>query len=190
MLRRVPVAVRVESARTRSLGVSAGRVRAAAEAMLRAMRLDEAVLSIVLCDDRRMRELNRDHRGKDKTTDVLAFALREGASLAGADPRVLGDVVISLPTAARQARAAGKATIDEVQMLLAHGLLHLLGDDHRTLAQTRRMAARTDALRAAATARPQPSGGTRPVRRSAADYSLVVLTRRPRVAAPPRSRLE
>jgi probable rRNA maturation factor len=159
MLARVAVVVRAHSVRTR--GVSPGSVRSDAEAMLRALRLADCELSIVLCDDRRMRSLNRRHRGKDRTTDVLAFALHDGITLGFADPRWLGDVVISLPTAARQARAQGKGLVDEVRMLLAHGLLHLLGDDHRTLAQARRMSARTDALRAAARARPRTlRGGT------------------------------
>jgi len=160
MLAPVPVAVRKLSAR--APGVSAASVRAAAEAMLRALRLDDAELSIVLCGDARMRTLNRRYRGKDRTTDVLAFALHEGRALAHADLRVLGDVVISLPAATRQARAAGRDPAAEVRMLLAHGLLHLLGDDHRTLAQARRMSARTDALLAASGAGPQTRRGRAP----------------------------
>ena len=192
MLARVPVAVRVSSARRP--GLSAASVRAAAEAMLRALRLDDAELSIVLCGDARMRTLNRQYRGKDRSTDVLAFALHEGKTLVHADPRVLGDVVISLPTAARQARAAGRAAADEVRMLLAHGLLHLLGDDHRTLAQARRMSARTDALLAASATRPRTPRGralalSAPPRRpvgysSLADRRIASVSR----AAPGRSR--
>ena len=157
MLARVPVALRVDAARP--LGVSVPAVRAAAEAMLRALGLRRAELSIVLCDDRAMRELNRRHRGKDRTTDVLAFALREGPALAGADSDWLGDVVISVPTAARQAREAKKMPADEVRMLLAHGLLHLLGFDHQTAAQARRMSARTDALLAASAPAPRTLRG-------------------------------
>lgn len=192
MLAPVPVAVRASSAGVP--GVSAATVRAAAEAMLRALRLDDAELSIVLCGDARMRTLNRHYRGKDRTTDVLAFALREGTALAHGDPRALGDVVISLPTAARQARAAGKGTAEEVRMLLAHGLLHLLGDDHRTLVQARRMSARTDLLLAASvapprTARGREAGPGRPPRRPVG-YSLLGGRRNRRVSkiAPRRSR--
>jgi probable rRNA maturation factor len=117
--------------------------------MLAALDLPRAELSIVLCDDAIIHVLNRDHRKKDRPTDVLAFALREGpyAELAGA---MLGDVVISLDTAARQAREKKVSLDREVTMLLAHGLLHLLGHDHRTRAEERRMTARTDALIAAA----------------------------------------
>jgi probable rRNA maturation factor len=62
---------------------------------------------------------------------------------------LLGDVVISLPTARRQAAASDRAIVDEVTFLLAHGLLHLLGHDHATARQEREMTARTEALMAA-----------------------------------------
>lgn len=117
-----------------------------AQRMLEALRMPDANLSLLLCDDRVIHALNREHRAKDRPTDVLAFAMSEGDAVIG-DEALLGDVVISLSTAARQARAADRPLIDEVTMLLAHGLLHLLGDDHQTDAQERRMTARTDMLR-------------------------------------------
>lgn len=116
--------------------------------MLAALRMPEAQVSILLCDDRVIHALNKQHRGKDRPTDVLAFAMNEGAPVVG-DASLLGDIVISLPTAGRQARLAQRELSEEVLMLLAHGLLHLLGDDHQTDAQERRMTARTDMLRAA-----------------------------------------
>ena len=86
---------------------------------------------------------------------MLAFALREGRAGAGAEA-LLGDVVISLDTAQRQADEHGRTLWDEVTLLLAHGLLHLVGYDHRTDAEERRMNARADMLVAAAgTRRPQ-----------------------------------
>jgi probable rRNA maturation factor len=117
--------------------------------MLAALRLERAELSLVLCDDRTMRALNRRHRGLDRSTDVLAFAQDEGPAMPAHGTRVLGDVVISLPTARRQAREQGRTALAEATMLLAHGLLHLLGFDHRTATEERRMKARTDALIAA-----------------------------------------
>ena len=125
----------------------AADVRARAERMLAAMRLADRELSILLCDDATIHALNRDYRKKDKPTDVLAFAMMEGEG-GGHAPGVLGDVVISLDTAARQARAFSRSLEDEVTMLLAHGLLHLLGLDHRDRTEERRMTARTDLLRA------------------------------------------
>lgn len=143
-LRAVPVIARYEGRGRPALSVKA--INQSAARMLNALRLNDAHLSVLLCDDRVIHALNREHRGKDRPTDVLAFAMSEGTPVVGNDA-LLGDIVISLPTASRQARAASRALEHEVGMLLAHGLLHLLGDDHQTDAQERRMTARTDLLR-------------------------------------------
>lgn len=139
--------MRVEVSRqaTKSRVVSTDEVRSAAEAMLRSLKLPRAELSVLLCDDATIHELNRDYRKKNKPTDVLAFAMREGEDghLAG---DLLGDVIISLETATRQAKERAVVTRDEVMMLLAHGLLHLLGWDHQTDADDRRMRAETDRM--------------------------------------------
>jgi probable rRNA maturation factor len=113
-------------------------VASAARAFLTELGLLGAELSIVLCDDATIHELNRTYRKKNRPTDVLAFALREGegAQFAG---DALGDVVISLETAQRQADEHGHSMTTEVYVLLAHGVLHLLGWDHRTDAEDRRM---------------------------------------------------
>jgi probable rRNA maturation factor len=140
---------------TRGLGRSslrAGDVRWRAEQMLEALRMPEAELSVLLCDDAIIHELNRDYRGKDRPTDVLAFAMREGEG-GGLHPSLLGDIVISVETARRQAAEHGRSIVAEVTFLLAHGLLHLLGYDHRTAQEDRVMRARTDALCAAAARR-------------------------------------
>ncbi len=129
--------------------VRASEVRRRAERMLEALRMQKAELSILLCDDATIHELNRDYRKKDRPTDVLAFAMREGEGGA-LNPALLGDVVISLETARRQAREHRRSIVEEVTFLLAHGLLHLLGYDHQTDEQDRIMRARTDALCAAA----------------------------------------
>jgi len=120
--------------------------------MLRALGLEDAELSLLLCDDATIHVLNRDYREIDRPTDVLAFPQEEEGSeeLGASHPRMLGDVVISLETARKQALGAGRTIASEVTMLLAHGLLHLLGYDHRTPVEERQMKARTDALCAAA----------------------------------------
>jgi probable rRNA maturation factor len=125
------------------------RVRLAGERMLEALGRSRAELSVVLCDDDTIHELNRDYRRKDRPTDVLSFAMHEGE---GGDlhPDLLGDVVISVDTARKQAAERGWAIASEVRFLLAHGLLHLLGYDHRTRDEERRMMAMGDALVAAA----------------------------------------
>jgi probable rRNA maturation factor len=86
-----------------------------------------------------MRALNRRYRGKDRTTDVLSFALREGP-FGDVQPEMLGDIVISVPVAEKQARERGHSLSREIEHLLVHGLLHLLGYDHeRGHAEARRM---------------------------------------------------
>jgi probable rRNA maturation factor len=112
-------------------------VKRLAESMLAALELTDAELSILLVDDTFIQNLNREHRGKDKPTDVLAFPVDEDPVDSG--PRILGDVVISLPTAERQAKSRKRELLPEVRFLLAHGLLHLIGHDHATKAQKRRM---------------------------------------------------
>ncbi|HEY6876367.1 MAG TPA: rRNA maturation RNase YbeY [Polyangiales bacterium] len=129
--------------------IGSAPLRRRAERMLVALKLKKAELSVMLCDDSTIHALNRTHRRKNKPTDVLAFALGEGEVLPGAEG-VLGDVVISIDTARRQAAERGHSLWDEVTLLLAHGLLHLVGYDHRTDAEERRMNARADVLIAAA----------------------------------------
>lgn len=86
-----------------------------------------------------MRSLNRKYRGKDSTTDVLSFSLREGP-FAEVQPHVLGDIVISVPRAERQAREAGCSFSAEIERLLVHGFAHLLGYDHeRSIADDKKM---------------------------------------------------
>lgn len=120
----------------------AAEVRADARALLVALEEKGADLTVVLVDDDAMRQLNRSYRGKDRPTDVLAFAMREGERAPGDDGN-LGDVVISLDTATRQARRRRRTLPEEVRTLLIHGVLHLLGYDHeRSAAEARRMQAR------------------------------------------------
>lgn len=118
------------------------------EAMLEALGLPDAELSILLCDDATIRALNRQYRNKNRPTDVLAFPMHEGPG-PQPTPGLLGDVVISLPTASRQAAERDRAIVHEVTFLLAHGLLHLLGYDHGSPHEEREMTARTEALMAA-----------------------------------------
>lgn len=76
-----------------------------------------------------MRALNRRYRGKDRPTDVLSFSFREGA-FPQVQPDLLGDIVIAVPVAERQARERGHSLRSEIDRLLVHGLLHLAGYDH------------------------------------------------------------
>lgn len=125
-------------------------------ALLAHLGLDPVVLSVVLCTDAFIQPLNADWRGKDAPTDVLSFSQREGEGGREDDP-VLGDLVISLDTARRQAEELGHAALDELRVLLVHGLLHLLGHDHELgEAEAEAMEAEEIAL-LAALGEPRPS---------------------------------
>lgn len=84
---------------------------------------------MVVVDDAEIQVLNREYLGRDKPTNVISFPMQEGEG-AGLNPLLLGDVVISADTAARDAAEAGIPFEEELQFLLLHGILHLLGYDH------------------------------------------------------------
>ncbi len=119
------------------------RLRVAALAVLRYEGVEEPLaLTIVITDDDSVRELNRRFRGVDRPTDVLAFANdTRGPFALGSEnePRYLGDIVIALPTAERQAEKVGASLLDEMMLLTVHGTLHLLGYDHATPEEKRQM---------------------------------------------------
>ena len=120
--------------------IDATRLRTRARGILKQLGHVRSELSVALVDDAEMRELNGAWRGKPRPTDVLAFSMLEGE---GAEHRrrLLGDVVISVETARRQARARHRALDEELTRLLIHGTLHLLGFDHVRAADARVMRA-------------------------------------------------
>ncbi|MGE4543877.1 MAG: rRNA maturation RNase YbeY [Pedobacter sp.] len=89
----------------------------------------DAELSIVIVDDEQIQQINRDYLQRDKPTNVISFAMQEGEDV-GLHPGLLGDVIISADTAARDALEAELAFESELYFLLLHGILHLLGYDH------------------------------------------------------------
>lgn len=97
----------------------------------------ESTLTIVLTDDKQIRELNRDYLGNDAPTDVLSFPASETDPETGSP--YLGDILISLPYAAKSAALAGHPLEAEVQLLVVHGVLHLLGHDHAKTREKARM---------------------------------------------------
>ena len=108
------------------------------ERALSALARPTAECSVSLVDDSAMAALNRTYRGKMGSTDVLAFPMTEGR-FGAVSPDLLGDVVISAETAARQARDRGRDVQGELALLLVHGILHLVGYDHGTAEARRRM---------------------------------------------------
>lgn len=115
---------------TKSLrGVNRRAIKTAAKKVLHLLNLDGAELSILLVGDEEMREINAEYRGKDRPTDVISFAMSDG-EFPTLNKDILGDVVISLDTAKRQAIERGVTIAQEVNFLLIHGILHLNGYDH------------------------------------------------------------
>ena len=92
-----------------------------------------AELSVLLTDDSQIQQLNRDYRGVDSPTDVLSFPAGDDMPPIPDLPRYLGDIAVSVPFAEQQAAASGHALIAELQLLVVHGVLHLLGHDHGEL---------------------------------------------------------
>ncbi len=143
----MPVLLQVH---TRSVIVRQTRLRRLVETLLEEVGELSSEFGLSLIGDRRMRRLNREFRGKNRTTDVLAFAVREGRvpHAARLTARLLGDVVISVPTAMRQAGEAERSLDEELVVLLIHGLLHLCGYDHeRSEQEVRRMQRRERLMR-------------------------------------------
>ena len=137
----MPVSVRTRLRRTTLLVPVVSHL---IQQMLSAAGESKAVLSVEFIGDYRMRRLNGQYRGRDMTTDVLAFAMREGP---GPSSLLLGDVVISIPQAVRQAVDQGHSIQQELATLLIHGILHLLGYDHeRGEPDARRMRRKERAL--------------------------------------------
>lgn len=99
------------------------------ELILNALGFKEQELSIVIMDDPGIQELNATYRGMDKPTNVLSFSMQEG-EFADVTPELLGDVVISIDTAQREAEEAGITLSERMSQLLIHGILHLTGMDH------------------------------------------------------------
>lgn len=113
----------------RGSGVDGRQLVATAKRLLDAVGRGDASLSLALVNDAAIRALNREYRGKDSATDVLSFPLVDEPAVEGAET-LLGDVVISVETARRQARDYDAPLQRELYRLLIHGVLHLLGHDH------------------------------------------------------------
>jgi len=128
--------------------INLAEIIAFTENLLKVLKLEDAELSLVFTDDETIRNLNRQWRNKDKPTDVLSFPQdfppREfdekltpeeelKRAIEGCKTcKLLGDIVISIDTAQKQAKAYGWSLEDELKRLILHGLVHLLGFDHET----------------------------------------------------------
>jgi probable rRNA maturation factor len=115
---------------TRRSGLNANAIRSDVEHLLDAVGEKHSSISLSFVRDEAIRKLNRDFRGQDRATDVLSFPLVTAGEQRGPSERLLGDVVISVDTAARQAAGYDATLATEIRRLLIHGLLHLMGHDH------------------------------------------------------------
>ena len=107
-----------------------------AEGVLKAMGENDAELSIVLVNDMHIKNLNWKYRRNDSATDVLAFPMRDARRLSGV---ILGDAVISVETAKREAKKRKKDLQDELNLYIVHGILHLLGYDDEKIRARKKM---------------------------------------------------
>jgi probable rRNA maturation factor len=119
------------------------KFRRRARRLQKLLEVDDRELSILLTDDTEMTGLNRAYRRRDRTTDVLSFSQQEGPR-GDLHPEILGDVVISVPAAKRQARERGASLMSELTVLLVHGVLHLLGFEHEKAGRARARAMRKE----------------------------------------------
>lgn len=143
-----------DRARLLRAATTRARLCEAGEILLRECKRADSQFTIAIIDDEQMALLNFAYRGSNVTTDVLAFSQVEGEEITSGDAESLGDVIISLEVARRQANDGGWKLEEELLRLLVHGFLHLLGHDHeagkreaeRMFAEERRL---MDALAAA-----------------------------------------
>lgn len=120
--------------------ISEDKIEKTVDSIFEAAELEKfGEISISLVDDEEMSELNLQYRGIEGTTDVLSFSQDEGMEMARPeDPKyipLIGDIVISVPTAQHQAEEAGHGFEEELKVLLIHGILHLFGYDHDNIYQ-------------------------------------------------------
>ena len=135
---------------TKGSGLDTRRLKVVARDLLSELNESGSTLSIMLVGDTKIQELNREHRGKDKPTDVLSFPLYEpGEAPQPQAERLLGDVVISVDTAKRQAAEYDAPLQNEIYRLLIHGILHVLGHDHMEPEERARMESEERRLAAA-----------------------------------------
>lgn len=121
--------------RQRRAKVSVAGVRRFTRALLKAVGRPDAGLHVTLLDDAEMRRLNQATFGKDRTTNVISFPLHD---VPGDAAPILGDVIVSIETALREAKAAGMPAERRLAELIIHGLLHIVGYDHVGVSETER----------------------------------------------------
>ncbi|MBT0892324.1 rRNA maturation RNase YbeY [Geobacter hydrogenophilus] len=133
--------------RQRRHPIGTPRLRKVAERILSALGYPDSELSVVITGDLGIRRVNREYLHKDRPTNVISFAMAEG-EFGALNPAMLGDVIISADTAAREAEEGGVSFWSRLCFLLLHGILHIAGYDHERSgeAEARRMEAKEQEL--------------------------------------------
>jgi len=97
---------------------------------LKYQKINNAIFNIIIVDEQKIQEINKNYRNKDSVTDVISFALEDDDTFIETDVRILGDIYICLKRAKDQSVEYGHSFLREISFLTIHGLLHLLGYDH------------------------------------------------------------
>lgn len=116
------------------------------EYALKREKVENTIFSIIFIDDKEMKNLNQQYRHIDRTTDVLSFAFEDSMNIANNKCRMLGEIYISVDKAKEQAGEYGHAYLRELSFLMIHGFLHLLGYDHMTDEDEKRMFTRQEEI--------------------------------------------
>ena len=134
------------SNKQKKMDIKTAGIKASARKILNALEFPEAELSVMITDDDGIQELNRDYLNRDRPTNVISFPMQEG-DYGDVNPNVLGDVVLSVETVARDAEALGYDLLEMLDFYLIHGILHLIGYDHEGAAdEAAQMEAKTREL--------------------------------------------
>jgi len=132
--------------RQSSYEISLEKMKQAVRVILGALDCPDGEISILIVDDPQIKKLNRKYLNRNSPTNVIAFPMREG-EFTHLSPQLLGDVVISTDTAAKEAQNSAMSMEQRLTELLVHGILHLFGYDHETSAQdARKMAEKSRQL--------------------------------------------
>jgi probable rRNA maturation factor len=126
--------------RQKKFKIDRRRLRRSLKRLMRELRCEESELNLLLVDDDQIREFNRTYLKRNHSTNVISFSMREG-EFSDINPQLLGDIILSVETAYRDATAVGIDFMDELEFLVIHGLLHLLGYEHEntTAKESRQM---------------------------------------------------
>ncbi|MBW2631173.1 MAG: rRNA maturation RNase YbeY [Deltaproteobacteria bacterium] len=120
------------------IDVDLPRIKHSSDKILRILENEDSEISLTFVDDAGITEINRQYLGRDYPTNVIAFSMNEG-EFGDVNPNILGDIIISTETALRDAEAGGLSLEDELDYLIIHGVLHLLGYDHELPGEAKKM---------------------------------------------------